>query len=232
MTSWKLFYNSFIVAEGYKNVLLGLRSTVIIAICGLVLGIIIGTLIAISKVVPSKKPFFRIWSGMSDVYVWLFRGTPIVVQLLIVYYVLLPLIGVRVDAIIVACVTFGLNSGAYVSEIMRGGILSVDSGQMEAGRSLGMSYTNTMFSVVIPQSIKNIMPTLGNEFITLIKETSVVSFIAVVDLTLAFKQIGNSNYEYIIPYCMLALVYLALVSIITVIVKSLERRMRKSDRNN
>jgi len=129
-----------------------------------------------------------------------------------------------------AILTFGINSGAYVSENIRAGIQSVDKGQMEAGRSLGMGYVATMVRIVLPQAIKNILPTLGNEFIALVKETSVVSFITVVDIYKAFQSIANSTYEYIVPYLMLALVYLVLVLLITLLVKLLERRLRASDR--
>ena len=125
---------------------------------------------------------------------------------------------------------FGLNSGAYVSEIMRAGIQSVDGGQLEAGRAVGLPYWTAMAKIVIPQSIKNILPTLGNEFIVLIKETSVVSFIAVTDITKAFRSIGDANYEYVIPYIMLALVYLVLVMIITLGIKIMERRLKRNER--
>lgn len=208
----------------------GLRATALIAVLGLFIGIVIGTLIAISKVVPQNNPFVKIWAGISDLYTWFFRGTPMVVQLLIFYFILFPSLGVKVDKLIVAIAAFGLNSGAYVSEIMRSGILSVDKGQMEAARSLGLGYTPSMVSVVLPQAVKNILPTLGNEFITLVKETSVVSFIAVVDLTKAFRSIGDATYEYVIPYLMLAAVYLVIVSLITLLVRAIERRMRKSER--
>ena len=154
-----------------------------------------------------------------------------VVQLLLGNFVLLPMLGIVVDEIIVAVLVFGLNSAAYVSEIMRSGIQSVDAGQLEAGRAVGLSYSAAMMKIVIPQSIKNILPTLGNEFIVLIKETSVVSFIAVLDLTKAFRQIGDANYDYIIPYLCLALVYLVLVMLITLGIKLLERRLRRSDRS-
>ena len=153
-----------------------------------------------------------------------------VVQLLLGYYVLLPALGIASDAIVVAIITFGLNSGAYVSEIMRAGIQSVDAGQLEAGRAVGLPYWQAMLKIVIPQSIKNILPTLGNEFIVLIKETSVVSFIAVVDITKAFRAIGDANYEYIIPYIMLALVYLVLVLFITFLIKLMERRLKRDER--
>jgi polar amino acid transport system permease protein len=153
-----------------------------------------------------------------------------VVQLLIGYFVLLPSLGIIVDGVIVAIIMFGLNSGAYVSEIMRAGIQSVDPGQLEAGRALGLSYWTAMLKIVIPQSVKNILPTLGNEFIVLIKETSVVSFIAVVDITKAFKAIGDATYEYLIPYIALALVYLVLVILITWALRGIERRFKKNER--
>ena len=153
-----------------------------------------------------------------------------VVQLLLIHFAFFPLIGINIDPVIEACIAFGLNSGAYISEIMRGGILSVDKGQMEAGRAMGLGYGKTMFTIVIPQAVKNVVPTLGNEFITLIKETSVVSFIAVVDITRAFQNMANSTLEYFVPYIVLALCYLVIVLVITFIVRAIERRMRKSDR--
>ena len=230
MNKWELFYKNFITYGGYKSVLNGLLVTVEIAVFGLFIGIAIGTLIAVVKVVPKYNRVFRILEKVVDVYVGFFRGTPMVVQLLIGYFVLLPSLGVVLDEVIVAIMIFGLNSGAYVSEIMRAGIQSVDAGQLEAGRALGMSYFSAMKSVVIPQSIKNILPTLGNEFIVLVKETSVASFIAVVDVTKAFRSIADANYEYVIPYLMLAIVYLILVGLIALGIKLLERRMKKSDR--
>ena len=232
MSKWDVFYKSFIKYEGYKNVLMGLKNTFLIAVFGLLIGIIIGTIIASVKLVPNKNWFLKILERIGDFYVWLFRGTPMVVQLLIMYFIVFPYFGIRVDRVVVAIIAFGLNSGAYVSEMMRGGILSVDSGQLEAGRSLGLNYRQTMFSVVIPQSIKNILPTLGNEFIALIKETSIVSFIAVVDVTKAFRSIADANYEYIIPYLFLALTYLIVVSILSIIIKLIEKGLRKSDRRN
>lgn len=208
----------------------GLLVTVEIAVTGLIIGIIIGTLIAMVKIMPKYKLLPRILEKICNVYVGFFRGTPMVVQLLIGYFVLLPALGILVDGVVVAIIIFGLNSGAYVSEIMRAGIQSVDPGQLEAGRAVGLTYWSAMFKIVIPQSIKNILPTLGNEFIVLIKETSVVSFIAVVDITKAFRAIGDANYEYIIPYLMLAVVYLLLVLIISWGIRVMERRLKKSDR--
>lgn len=230
MSNWDYFVEQFITYGGYKKILNGLLITVEVAVFGLLIGILIGTIIAIIKVVPRSSIIVRILDKIGVAYVALFRGTPMVVQLLVAYWVILPLLGWDVAAKAVAIIMFGLNSGAYVSEIMRSGIQSVDKGQMEAGRALGLSFWKTMIKIIIPQSVKNILPTLGNEFISLIKETSVLSFIAIVDLTKAFKQLGDGNYNYIIPYLMLAIVYLILVLIITALVKLLERRLRASDK--
>ena len=227
---WDLFYKQFITYGAYRTVLDGLLATVEIAVFGLLIGIVIGTLIAMVKVMPKYKRLPRVLSGICTVYVGFFRGTPMVVQLLIGYFVLLPALKIAADSVTVAIVVFGLNSGAYVSEIMRSGIQSVDPGQLEAGRALGLTFWKSMFSIVIPQSVKNILPTLGNEFIVLIKETSVTSFIAVTDLTKAFRAIGDANYEYIIPYLMLAAVYLILVMLITLGIRIMERRLKRSDR--
>lgn len=226
----KLFLEQFITEGGYKTVLSGLLATIEIAIGGLIIGIILGTLIAIVRVMPKYKVFPRILDGVCDVYVALFRGTPMTVQLLIGYWVLLPALGISLDAVIVAIIMFGLNSAAYVSEMMRSGIQSVDIGQLEAARALGLPYSTAMMKIVIPQAIKNILPTLGNEFIVLIKDTSICSFIAVVDVTKAFKNIADANYEYVVPYLFLAAVYLVLVLGITALVKVMERRLNKSDR--
>ncbi len=230
-SAWQKFVKFFYTYEGYIDVVEGLKNTLIIAFLGLVIGIVIGTLIASVKIIPYKNSFQRVLASIGDFYVWLFRGTPIAVQLLLIYYVALPLMGLRIPSIIVAIITYGMNSGAYVSEIMRSGLLSVDGGQMEAGRALGLSYPKSMFKIVIPQAVKNILPTLGNELITLLKETSVVSFIAVTDITKAFQSIAGGSYEYVIPYCVLALCYLLLVSLVTLVIKMMEKRFRKSDRS-
>ncbi|MBD5086306.1 MAG: amino acid ABC transporter permease [Clostridiales bacterium] len=231
VTGWNSLVEQLITNKGYLKVLAGLRDTAIIAVAGLVIGIIIGTLLAVTKVVPQKRWYNKMFSRLTDVYVALFRGTPMVVQLLIMFYVLFPLIGLSgVPSLVVAIVAFGMNSGAYVSEIMRSGILSVDKGQMEAGRALGLGYYKTMTNIVLPQAVKNIFPTLGNEFIALVKETSVVSFIAITDLTKAFQDIASSSYEYLITYLALALCYLVIVFLITICIRLLERRLRASER--
>ena len=228
---WNEFVKQFITLKGYENVLQGLWATMQIAVIGLLIGTVIGTLIAVVRVMPKYKLIPRILDKICVCYIELFRGTPMVVQLLIGYWVLLPLMGITVNSgIPVAVIVFGLNSGAYVSEIMRGGINSVDAGQMEAGRAVGLTYATTMLKVVVPQAIKNILPTLGNEFIVLIKETSIVSFIAVTDLYRSFKQLGDPTYNYTMPYLMLALVYLVIVLLISWGVRALEAKMKKSER--
>ena len=212
--------------------LTGLKNTLYIAIAGLAIGIIIGTIIAIIQVFPKYKRLPRILNGICKFYVGLFRGTPVVVQLLIAYYVVIPLLGMNLDSVTVCVFVFGLNSGAYVSEIMRGGIMSVDPGQLEAGRALGLTYNTSMLTIVIPQAIKNILPTLGNEFIALIKETSVVSFVGATDLYVAFNYIGTNSYEFMVPYLVMALIYIILVMGISLLIKIMERSLRKSDRRN
>jgi len=226
------FIEIFIEYNGYVKVVEGLKNTLIIAVVGLIIGIIIGTLIATVRVVPKYKLLPRILNGICGFYVGLFRGTPIVVQLLVFYYVLLPLMGMRMTGFHVAIVVFGLNSGAYISEIMRSGIQSVDHGQMEAGRAVGLSFGTTMIKIVLPQAVKNILPTLGNEFIVLIKETSVVSFVGAADLYVAFNYIGSNSYEFMVPYLVMALIYIVLVLIISAGIKIMERSLRKSDRSH
>lgn len=227
-----VFWELFIERGAWKRVLsVGLVNTLLIAVLGLVIGIVLGTLIGAVKVMPKYKLLPRILDKICTVYVGFFRGTPLVVQLLITYYVLWPLLAVNISPLWTSVIVFGLNSAAYVSEIMRGGILSVDSGQMEAGRALGLSYSTTMLKIVIPQAVKNILPTLGNEFIALIKDTSVVSFVAAVDLTKTFTEIGNVRYEYFMPYLAMAVMYIILVLLISWGVKAMERGLRKSDRN-
>ena len=226
------FIDIFIGQNGYVKVVEGLKNTLIIAVIGLIIGILIGTLIATVRVIPKYKTLPKVLNGICSFYVALFRGTPIVVQLLVFYYVLLPLMGLHMTGVQVSILVFGLNSGAYISETMRSGIMSVDGGQMEAGRAVGLSFGTTMVKIVIPQAIKNILPTLGNEFISLIKETSVVSFVGAADLYVAFNNIGSNSYEFMVPYLVMALIYIALVLIISLGIKIMERSLRKSDRRN
>lgn len=231
-TKFQVFWELFIEKEGWKRVVtVGLVNTLLIAVLGLFIGIVLGTLIGAIKVMPKYKLLPRILDKICTVYVGFFRGTPLVVQLLISYYVLWPLLGVSISSLNTSIIVFGLNSAAYVSEIMRGGVLSVDSGQLEAGRAVGLSYSSAMMKIVIPQAIKNILPTLGNEFIALIKDTSVVSFVAATDLYKTFTEIGNVRYEYFVPYLAMAVVYMVLVLLISWGIKIMERSLRKSDRN-
>ena len=219
-------------ADSYRSeILTGLSNTVKIAVIGLIIGIIIGTLIAIVRVSPKYKVLPRVLNGFCSFYVGFFRGTPMVVQLLLSYYVFLPLLGINLPSVTVAIIVFGMNSGAYISEIMRSGIQSVDPGQMEGGRAIGLSFATTMIKIVIPQAVKNILPTLGNEFIALIKETSIVSFVGALDLYVAFRKIGTNTYEFMVPYIVMALIYIALVLVISGLIKLMERSLSKSDRS-
>lgn len=226
------FIEIFWEQNGYVKVLEGLENTLLIACTGLIIGIIIGTLIATVKVLPKYKTLPKVLNAICNFYVALFRGTPIVVQLLVFYYVLFPLMGWKITGVGVSILVFGLNSGAYISEVMRGGIQSVDPGQMEAGRAVGLSFGTTMMKIVIPQAVKNILPTMGNEFIALIKETSVVSFVGAADLYMAFNYIGSNSYEFMVPYLVMAIIYIALVLIISLMIKLMERSLQKSDRRN
>ena len=231
MNIWELFIKSFIDDGGYKEVLKGLAVTIVTAICALIIGIIIGTIVAFTQLAKGKGPILKVFNGICKVYVTFFRGTPMAVQLLFIYFVIFPAIGLGLmQAEVVGVIIFGLNSGAYVSEIMRGGILSVDKGQSEAGWALGLNSAQTMIKIVIPQAVKNVIPTIGNEFVSLLKETSVLSFIGIMDLTKAFREIGGANYEYTIPYLVLAMAYLALVFLASGLVKLIERRLRASDK--
>ena len=216
----KRFIDVFINAGAYNKVLLGLKNTIIIAVLGLVIGILIGTLIATIRVLPKYRRLPRILNGFCSFYVSLFRGTPVVVQLLVFYYVLLPLLNIKMTSVAVSVCVFGLNSAAYVSEIMR------------SGRAVGMSYGTTMMKIIIPQAIKNILPTLGNEFISLIKETSVVSFVGATDLYVAFNYIGSNSYEFMVPYLVMAIIYILMVLIISFFIKIMERSLKKSDRSH
>ena len=231
---WEVFWEKFGGPDGaWRRVIEeGLKNTLVIAFLGLAIGIVLGTIIAAVKVMPKYKLLPRVLDKICAVYVGFFRGTPIVVQLLLAYYVLFPLMDLQLGSLNTCILVFGLNSAAYCSEIMRGGILSVDGGQMEAGRAVGMSYAATMMKIVVPQAIKNILPTLGNELIALVKDTSVVSFVAAVDLYKTFNEIGNRTYEYIIPYTAMAVIYIVLVALISLGIKLMERSLRKSDRRN
>ena len=230
MENIKLFWTHFYEYEGYKNFFKGLSNTASIAVFGLLIGFLLGFIIATVKIIPGKNPIVKISQILCDVYVALFRGTPMVVQLLLMHFAIFPMLGIEIESVSEAMIIFGMNSAAYMSEILRGGINAVDKGQMEAGRSLGFGFTETMIRIILPQAIKNILPTLGNEFIALIKETSVVSFIAVLDITKSFQNIAASTYEYFVPYIALAIVYLVLVLLITALIKLTEKGLAKNER--
>ncbi len=227
-----IFDEIFIEGEAYKLLLDGLKYTLIIAFTSIFIGVLIGIILAIFKVVPRTNIFGKILNAVASVYITVIRGTPVMVQLLLAYYGIFATSfrGNGYKALIIAIMVFGINSGAYVAEIIRGGILSIDKGQMEAGRSLGMSYPMTMVNIIMPQTIKNVWPALGNEFIVLMKETSVAGFITVFDLTRAARAIVAEYYNPFVPYFVLAAVYLVLVLFSTFLLNTLEKRLRNNER--
>lgn len=220
-------YNTFIVAERYKTLVQGFEKTLIITFGALVIGVIIGTIVAIIKVFAQNNRKLKIFDILCNIYLTVIRGTPVVVQLLISFFIIF--VSAK-DGTWVAMITFGINSGAYVAETIRSGILAIDKGQMEAGRSLGFSNVQTMWLIILPQAFKNILPAIGNEMIALLKETSVAGYVAVVDLTKAGNQIKNTTYDQINPIMLVALVYLSLVMILTWLLGIMERRLRNSER--
>ena len=222
------FYRNFIQDNRWTYLVTGFGNTLAITGLALLLGIVVGFATAIIRCVNDKTGKLKILSKIGEIYVALIRGTPLMVQLLIIYFVLLLPIGIEKFPAAVLC--FGLNSGAYVSEIVRGGILSVDSGQLEAGRSLGFGFASTMFYVVIPQAFKAVLPSLCNEFITLFKETSIAFYIGVADLMQGGLKIRSITYSNFMPLIAVALVYLVVVVILTKLVGLLERRLRRSER--
>ena len=203
------------------NVFKGLGVTFLITIVSFILGILLGVLVGIVDGIKSKTIFVKVIQKICQIYVSIFRGTPITVQLLIIYYVVFS----SIQPLVAAIVAFGLNSGAYVSEIIRGGINSIPKGQMEAGRSLGLSYPTVMRKIILPQAIKNSLPSLGNEFIALIKETSVVSFITVIDLYSAFRAIATASFDYKGIYLLMGVVYFVIVFGISIILKQIEKKV-------
>ncbi len=220
-------YNTFIVKERYKVLIGGFEKTIIITIGALLIGVIIGTIVAIIKVFAESNRKLKIFDVICNIYLTVIRGTPVVVQLLISFFIIF--VSAK-DGTWVATLTFGINSGAYVAEVIRSGIKAVDNGQMEAGRSIGLSNVQTMWYIILPQAFKNILPAIGNEMIALLKETSVAGYVAVVDLTKAGNQIKNNTYDQFNPIMLVAIVYLAMVMLLTQLLKIMERRLRKSDR--
>lgn len=223
---WEKVSMSLLEKQRYMLLLHGLENTLLMTLGALVLGVTIGMLIAAAKVSPGKGPIARVLRFLADVYLTVIRGTPSTVQLMLMYFVILFSVE---NKVIVSIIAFGINSGAYVAEIFRAGILAVDRGQMEAGRSLGLSYNTTMRRIILPQAFKNILPALGNEMITLLKETSVAGFIGAMDLTLAANMIKSQTYEAMVPLLLVAAVYLIIVMFMTWALRKLEGRLRKSD---
>lgn len=220
-------YIEFIKGDGAAMLLNGLGGTLSLALAALVIGVFLGTVFAVMKVLPGATIFGKACNAAAGVYITVVRGIPLVVLLLLGYYGIFGPMGW--GALPVGILIFGINSSAYVAEIIRSGIQAVDIGQTEAGRSLGLPYSATMTKIILPQAVKNILPALGNEFIVLIKETSVAGFITIYELTRAGRAIVSSYYDVFVPYLVLAAVYLLLVMIATFIVNSLERWMRRSD---
>lgn len=228
-------YQTFIYNDRWKLFANGLKITFIVTIGALILGVILGLIIAIIRtshdnIAIRKKPalLLRIGNTFCKFYLTVIRGTPMMVQLLIMGFVIMV---PKTDTGMIICgiITLGINSGAYVAEIARSGIMSISVGQTEAGRSLGLSYVQTMFYIIIPQAIKNILPALGNEMITLLKDTSLVSVIALRDVTKQTQNIVNKTYQAFVPYISLAIIYLVIVIVLTKILGVFERRLRKSD---
>ncbi len=227
-------YQTFVYQDRWKFFTNGLKITFIVTLGALLLGIIIGLLIAIVRTThdsQTKKPFIllRILNSICEIYLTIIRGTPMMVQLLIMGFVIMVPKS-ETGMILCGIVTLGINSGAYVAEIARSGIMSISKGQTEAGRSLGFNYVQTMWYIVIPQAIKNILPALGNEMITLLKDTSLVSVIALRDVTKQAQNIVSITYQAYVPYISLAVIYLIIVIILTKLLGILERRLRKSER--
>lgn len=234
------FYLNFIADERWRYVTDGLKATLIITFFALIIGIVLGFLLALIRSTYDRtgKKFLK-WESIGDFLLWILnifakvyltiiRGTPVVVQLLIIYFVIFG--SVNIEKVVVAVLAFGLNSAAYVAEIFRSGIMSIDIGQTEAGRSLGFNYWQTMWYIILPQAFKNVLPTLGNEFIVLLKETSVSGYIALQDLTKGGDIIRSRTYDAFFPLIAVAIIYLVMVMIFTKLVSMLERRLQQSER--
>lgn len=219
-------HSTFIVDQRYMMLVEGLSNTLVITLGALLIGIVIGSLIAIIKYCGEGNKYLKPLCVLCDIYTTVIRGTPVVVLLLIFYFIILK----ASDGITVGIVAFGINSGAYIAELMRGGINAVDPGQMEAGRSLGMSRLQTTYKIILPQAMKNILPAIGNEMIALLKETAVAGYVAVQDLTRAGNLIRNNTYDAVNPLLVVALSYLAMVVILTSLLGKFERRLKKSDK--
>ena len=230
------FYQTFILEDNYQYFVKGLGTTLTVTVFALVIGVIIGVLVAIIRSAHDQQPerkkglLLKILNGICKVYLTVIRGTPMMVQLLIMWFVVWASAR-STDSNMMKCaiLAFGINSGAYVAEIFRSGIMSIDKGQMEAGRSVGLTYASTMRYIIIPQAFKNVLPALGNELITLVKETSVVTVIGLRDLTKGAMIVQSKTYQALVPYVAIAAIYLVIVMFLTWIMGKMERRLRESD---
>ena len=221
------FISNFIDDNRWRYITDGLKITLLVTVFAVLIGVVLGFLIAIVRTTHDKTGKLKILNAICKVYLTVIRGTPVVVQLMIIYFIIFG--SVDISKVVVAIVAFGINSGAYVAEIFRSGIMSIDNGQFEAGRSLGFNYAQTMMYIVMPQAFKNVLPTLCNEFISLLKETSVSGYIALQDLTKGGDIIRSRTYDAFMPLIAVTLIYLAMVMIFTKLVSLLERRLRNSD---
>lgn len=221
------FYLNFIKEERWKYITGGLKITLMVTFFAVIMGILLGFLVAIVRSTHDKTGKLKILNAVCNLYLTVIRGTPVVVQLLITYFVIFG--SVNINKVLVAVIAFGVNSGAYVAEIIRSGIMSVDTGQFEAGRSIGFTYGQTMLYIILPQAFKNVLPALANEFIVLLKETSVAGYIALEDLTKGGDIIRSRTYDAFMPLIGVAIIYLILVMIFNYFVKCLERRLRNSE---
>ena len=221
------FQLCFVKADRWRYLLKGLGVTLEVAIAAILLGLIIGFVVAIVRSSHDKYGKFGFLNAIAKVYLTIIRGTPMVVQLLICYFIILK----SLDKVFVAILAFGINSGAYQAEIIRAGIMSIDPGQMEAGRALGLSYWRTMLKVILPQAIRNVLPALGNEFIVLMKDTSIVGYIALIDLAKGGDIIRSQTYSVYTPYLTVAAIYLVLVMTMTWLLGILERHLRNTGAN-
>ena len=222
------FVLNFIADDRWKYIWDGLGVTLKVTLFAGLIGVIIGFLVAMVRSTYDKTGKLKLLNFICNIYLTVIRGTPVVVQLLIIYFVVFG--SVKIDKSLVAVLAFGINSGAYVAEIFRSGIMSIDAGQSEAGRSLGFNYSQTMWYIVMPQAFKNVLPALCNEFIALLKETSVAGYIALQDLTKGGDIIRSRTYDAFMPLIAVALIYLLLVIVFTKLVQLLERRLRQSER--
>ena len=228
MTAWLEKYAETIIDSGYYKLLLeGLSNTLIITIGALLIGVVIGTVISVIKYFADDAPVLKPIAVICDLYITVIRGIPVVVLLLIFYFIIFASSD---NGVMVAIITFGINSGAYMAELIRGGIQAVDKGQMEAGRSLGLSKLQTMYKIIFPQAVRYILPAIGNEMIALLKETSVAGYVAVRDITKAGDQVRNITYDAVNPLTTVALTYLGMVVILTALLNMLEKRLAKSDK--